>query len=144
MLLLGGCEAPRHTADSENRVSDTPTKPTDEIQNPLPEVTLEQLPEPLREAAGRAGWTSLMPVQARGIPYMLAGRPMIIQARTGSGKTGAFLIPMLQRLDPQLARCQALVLVPTRELARQSGNDAGVLCGPAGPRTAILYGRATY
>src|SRR5947209_20065526 len=132
MLLLGGCEAPRHTADSENRVSDTPTKPTDEIQNPLPEVTLEQLPEPLREAAGRAGWTSLMPVQARGIPYLLAGRPMIVQARTGSGKTGAFLLPMLERLDPAARQCQALVLVPTRELARQVFQDAQLPRSDAG------------
>src|SRR4051794_21764254 len=89
---------------TRKRVSDTPPPPPtkDEIQNPLPEVTLEQLPEKLREAAGRAGWTSLMPVQARGLPYVLAGRHMIVQARTGSGKTGAFLLPMLQRLDPQL------------------------------------------
>ena len=56
--------------------------------NPLLDVTIEQLPERLREAAARAGWTALMPVQARGIPYMLAARNMMIQARTGSGKTG--------------------------------------------------------
>ena len=63
--------------------------------NPLPEITIEQLPERLREAAVRIGWTALMPVQARAIPYLLAGRNMMIQARTGSGKTGAFLLPML-------------------------------------------------
>jgi ATP-dependent RNA helicase DeaD len=51
----------------------------------LPDVTLEQLPARLREAAARAGWTTLMPVQARAIPYLLAGRDMMIQARTGSG-----------------------------------------------------------
>src|SRR4051812_44730601 len=85
-----------------------------------------------------------MPVQARGLPYMLAGRHMIVQARTGSGKTGAFLLPMLQRLDPQLARCQALVLVPTRELARQVGQDAELLCAPAGLRSAVLYGGVAY
>jgi len=60
-----------------------------------------------------------MPVQAQAIPYLLAKRDMMIQARTGSGKTGAFLLPMLERLDPKRNECQALILVPTRELAKQ-------------------------
>ena len=63
-----------------------------ELKNPLPDITFEQLPLPLKEAAKRANWTGLMPVQARAIPYLLARRDMIIQARTGSGKTGAFLL----------------------------------------------------
>src|SRR6266496_4142805 len=87
--------------------------------NPLADVTLDQLPEPLRAAAALAGWKTLTPVQARSIPYVLAGRGMMIQARTGSGKTGAFVLPMLERLDPTQAHSQALILVPTRELARQ-------------------------
>ena len=73
--------------------------------NPLPDVTLEQLPVRLRDAASRAGWTVLMPVQARGIPYLLAARNMMIQARTGSGKTGAFVLPMLERLDAARRHC---------------------------------------
>ncbi len=89
--------------------------------DPLPDVTIEQLPERLREAAARAGWMALMPVQARTIPYMLGMRNMMIQARTGSGKTGAFLLPMRERLDPVRRHCQALILVPTHELARQVG-----------------------
>ncbi len=87
--------------------------------NPLPEITFEQLPVNLQEAAARAGWTSLVDVQARTIPYLLAGRNMMIQARTGSGKTGVFLLPMLAHLNPAQPACQALILVPTRELARQ-------------------------
>jgi ATP-dependent RNA helicase DeaD len=117
---------------------------TQEPENPLPEVSLAELPERLRAAAGAAGWTSLMPVQARGIPYLLAGRDMIVQARTGSGKTGAFLLPMLERLDPALAECQALVLVPTRELARQVAQDALTLCSGAGLRSAVMYGGVGY
>lgn len=85
-----------------------------------------------------------MPVQARAIPYLLAKRDMIIQARTGSGKTGAFLLPMLERLDPKRDECQALVLVPTRELARQVSQEAEILCGPAGLRTAAVYGGVGY
>jgi ATP-dependent RNA helicase DeaD len=122
----------------------TPNLSIDEPANPLPELTLEQLPPRLREAAGRAGWTSLMPVQARAIPYLLAGREVIVQARTGSGKTGAFLLPMLERLDPEALRPQALVLVPTRELARQVGEDARTLCSGAGFRSAVVYGGVGY
>jgi ATP-dependent RNA helicase DeaD len=120
------------------------TKVGVEPRNPLPELTLDTLPAPLREAAGRAGWTSLMPVQARAIPYLLAGRDMMIQARTGSGKTGAFLLPMLERLDPQRDACQALILVPTRELARQVWQDAELLCGQGGLRTVSVYGGVGY
>lgn len=116
----------------------------DEPLNPLPDVTLEQLPERLRAAAARAGWTTLMPVQARAIPYLLAARDMMIQARTGSGKTGAFLLPMLERLDPKRSHCQALILVPTRELARQVGQEAETLCGGAGFRTVAVYGGTGY
>jgi len=112
--------------------------------DPLPDMTMEQLPERLREAANRVGWTTLMPVQARAIPYMLGARNVMIQARTGSGKTGAFLLPMLERLDPTRRHCQALILVPTRELARQVGQEAERLCGNAGFRTVVVYGGVGY
>ncbi|MBU4225682.1 MAG: DEAD/DEAH box helicase [Chloroflexi bacterium] len=85
-----------------------------------------------------------MPVQARTIPYLLAGREMMVQARTGSGKTGAFLLPMLERLDPARPHCQALILVPTRELARQVGREAETLCGEAGLRSVAVYGGVAY
>jgi len=116
----------------------------DNSTNPLPDVTLEQLPARLRDAAARAGWTVLMPVQARGIPYLLAARNMMIQARTGSGKTGAFLLPMLERLDSAKRHCQALILVPTRELARQVSQEAEMLCGQAGFRVVAVYGGVGY
>jgi ATP-dependent RNA helicase DeaD len=85
-----------------------------------------------------------MPVQARGIPYVLAGRGMLIQARTGSGKTGAFLLPMLERLDPAKAQCQALILVPTRELAKQVWQQAETMCAGSGLRTVAVYGGVGY
>lgn len=112
--------------------------------NDLPETTFEQLPEALRQAALRAHWTALMPVQARGIPYLLAGRNMMIQARTGSGKTGAYLLPMLQRLNPARDACQALVLVPTRELARQVWQEAETIFTGAGLRSVAVYGGVGY
>ncbi|MCO5245105.1 MAG: DEAD/DEAH box helicase [Anaerolineae bacterium] len=108
------------------------------------DVALEQLSEPMRDAAARADWAALMPVQARAIPYLLADQDVMIQARTGSGKTGAFLLPMVERLDPKRDVCQALIMVPTRELARQVGREAEILCGPAGLRSVVVYGGVAY
>jgi len=125
-------------------VNQTSNKPFSELKNTLPDLTFEQLPKPLQESAARANWTSLMPVQARTIPYMLQKRNMMVQARTGSGKTGAFLLPMLERLDPKKDRCQALILVPTRELAKQVHREAQTLCGEAGLRTVAVYGGVGY
>jgi ATP-dependent RNA helicase DeaD len=125
-------------------LNDDNSLPPEPAESPPPEWTVEQLPARLQQAAARAGWTALMPVQARSIPALLAGRDMIVQARTGSGKTGAFLLPMLERLDPALSRCQALVLVPTRELARQVGQEAQTLCADAGFRSAVIYGGVAY
>ncbi len=85
-----------------------------------------------------------MPVQARAIPALLDGRDVMVQARTGSGKTGAFILPMLDRLDPSTAACQALVLVPTRELAKQVAQQAELLCGESGLRTVAVYGGVGY
>lgn len=85
-----------------------------------------------------------MPVQARAIPYLLAERNMMIQARTGSGKTGAFVLPMLERLDPTRSYCQALILVPTRELAHQVWQAAETLAGGGGFRTVAVYGGVGY
>ncbi len=85
-----------------------------------------------------------MPVQARAIGPLLDARDVMVQARTGSGKTGAFLLPMLERLDADAAETQALVLVPTRELAKQVAQQSELICGPAGLRTVEIYGGVGY
>ncbi|WP_313399460.1 ATP-dependent RNA helicase DbpA [Stenotrophomonas sp.] len=69
------------------------------------------------------GYTSMTPVQALSLPPILEGRDVIAQAPTGSGKTAAFGLGLLNRLDPSLGRTQALVLCPTRELADQVGKQ---------------------
>jgi len=114
------------------------------VSDELPTITVDQLPAHIADAARRAGWSKLMPVQVRAIPYLLDGQDVMIQARTGSGKTGAFLLPMLERLDPNKAACQALILVPTRELAHQVWHEAEVLCAGAGLRTVAVYGGVGY
>src|SRR5215510_10729249 len=65
------------------------------------------------------GYTQPTPIQARAIPELLAGRDVLGQAQTGTGKTAAFALPMLQLLDRQRTGVQGLVLAPTRELAIQ-------------------------
>ena len=65
------------------------------------------------------GYTQMTPIQAASLPLALAGRDLIAQASTGSGKTAAFGIPLVEKLDPALFDAQAMVLCPTRELADQ-------------------------
>ena len=98
------------------------------------------------------GYSAMTPVQAQALPPVLEGRDLIAQAPTGSGKTAAFGLGLLQRLDPGLVRTQALVLCPTRELAEQVGGQLRrlasgvpnvkltVLCGgiPLAPQRASL------
>src|SRR6185437_12961184 len=65
------------------------------------------------------GYATMTPVQAQSLPPMLEGRDVIAQAQTGSGKTAAYGLSLLQSLDVDTIRLQALVLCPTRELADQ-------------------------
>ena len=110
----------------------------------FPEIRLEDLPANLQAAARRVGWPALMPVQAKAIPYLRNGRDLMVQSRTGSGKTGAFVLPILERMDLSRDVCQALVLVPTRELARQVLEAAEQLAEGTGIRTVALYGGVGY
>ncbi|MBX9402172.1 ATP-dependent RNA helicase DbpA [Lysobacter sp. BMK333-48F3] len=106
----------------------------------------------LLQGVAAAGYAAMTPIQARALPAVLEGRDLIAQAPTGSGKTAAFGLGLLQRLDPAAIRTQALVLCPTRELADQVGQQLrklafaipnlkiSVLCGgmPLGPQLASL------
>lgn len=115
-----------------------------EPENALPPISLDELPPALQQAVKRVGWNNLMPVQAKAIPYLLAQRDLMVQSRTGSGKTGAFLLPILQRIDPKQDVCQALVLVPTRELARQVAHEAEILAHEMDVRSVAVYGGVKY
>ncbi|HET6947327.1 MAG TPA: DEAD/DEAH box helicase [bacterium] len=96
-------------------------------------------PEILR-AIHRLGWQDPTPIQDRVIPLMIAGQDLVGQAQTGSGKTGAFGIPLVERIDPQTRDLQALVLVPTRELALQVSDEVRALGRDRAIRVATLYG----
>src|ERR671920_1598446 len=77
------------------------------------------LGEPLLKAIADVGYETPSPIQQRTIPLLLEGRDVVGQAQTGTGKTAAFALPILQRLEPTGKGVQALVLTPTRELAIQ-------------------------
>src|SRR5579872_4767207 len=77
------------------------------------------LSEPLLEALAAVGYETPSPIQGRTIPLLLAGSDVLGQAQTGTGKTAAFALPLLARIDLEQTAPQALVLVPTRELAIQ-------------------------
>jgi ATP-dependent RNA helicase DeaD len=123
------------------RESDGPAEVSPE--DALPEITFDELPEALRDACARAGWSGLMPVQSKSMPYMLKRQDIMVQARTGSGKTGAFVLPLIERIDPNKNHCQALVLLPTRELAKQVAHEAEMLSGGK-IRTIAVYGGTSY
>lgn len=114
----------------------------------LPEITADALPQNLQAALKAMDWPGLMPVQATAIPYMLAGQDLIVQSRTGSGKTGAFLLPLLESLDVNQKTTQALVLCPTRELAKQILGEFdrmnSALPGEKQLRTVAVYGGTAY
>ncbi|MFC2341498.1 MAG: DEAD/DEAH box helicase, partial [Selenomonas artemidis] len=82
------------------------------------------------------------PVQERAVPAMRAGRDVIAQAQTGTGKTLAFLLPVLEKIKPQGAVVQALVVAPTRELAIQIARVAEPLAALLGIGTVLVYGGA--
>ncbi len=77
------------------------------------------LSPPLLEALAAVGYETPSPIQAQTIPLLLSGSDLLGQAQTGTGKTAAFALPVLARIDLRRASLQALVLVPTRELAIQ-------------------------
>ena len=116
----------------------------DEPENALPEVSLADLPQLLQTACAKAGWNSLMPVQSRALPYLLEGRDLMVQSRTGSGKTGTYLLPLMARLNPAMPAVQALILVPTRELAVQVEQEAKILFKGSGFTVAAVYGGVGY
>jgi ATP-dependent RNA helicase DbpA len=81
------------------------------------------LTEPLQRGLTEVGYTTMTPVQAASLPPILAGRDVVVEARTGSGKTAAFALGLLSTLDASTIVLQGLVLCPTRELADQVSRE---------------------
>ena len=90
------------------------------------------------------GWLQPTPIQAQVIPLLRAGRDVVGQAQTGTGKTGAFAIPLLERVSGPVRRPFVLVVVPTRELCLQVARDFQALGKYRRVRIAALYGGTAY
>ncbi|MFA6341927.1 MAG: DEAD/DEAH box helicase, partial [Fibrobacteraceae bacterium] len=115
-----------------------------EPENKLPDFTFEQLSPEIKGLLEGQGWTDLMPVQRKAIPYMLAARDMLVQSKTGSGKTGAFVIPLLQVIVREHKFPQALILVPTRELAQQVHGEIEKMTKSVGIKSVAIFGGVSY
>ena len=95
----------------------------------------------IMKALDKKGYVQATPVQGGAIPYFMAWKDVIAKAPTGTGKTFAFGIPMVEHIDPDSDAVQGLVLAPTRELAIQIMNELRDLCAfKEGVRAVVLYG----
>jgi ATP-dependent RNA helicase DeaD len=133
--------ADRPDAPSRRAPAAADTPPV-EAPPEMPLLSFDELglSEALRQAVRDAGWETPTAIQARSIPVLLQGHDLIGQAQTGTGKTAAFALPLLARTDPSDAKTQALVLVPTRELAVQVAGQFHLLARGAGLRVVPVYG----
>ncbi|MBI5598811.1 MAG: DEAD/DEAH box helicase [Deltaproteobacteria bacterium] len=91
-------------------------------------------------AVASMGFEVPTPIQEKTIPVLLAGRDIIGQAQTGTGKTAAFGIPIVERIDKSLRGVQAIILAPTRELAVQAAEEMNKIGRPKGLHALPVYG----
>lgn len=96
--------------------------------------------EPIMKALERMGFEEATPIQTETIPLAKEGYDVIGQAQTGTGKTAAFGIPTIERIDPKLKKVQALVVAPTRELAVQVAEEINRIARFVGVRALAVYG----
>ena len=115
-------------------------RPTENAPDDIAVFPKMPLTAATRAAIRRMNIAEPTPIQEEAIPYLLEGRDLIGQARTGSGKTLAFAVPLVEQCDASLRQVQALVLVPTRELAIQVAGVIEALALPQQLSVTLLYG----
>jgi superfamily II DNA/RNA helicase len=133
-------------------ITDTPhashdARDADPIVAPARFDTLPLDPKLLR-AVGDSGYTAMTPIQAKAIPIVLDGRDVMGAAQTGTGKTAAFTLPLLQKMlrhenasmSPARHPVRALVLAPTRELADQVANNVKTYAKHTSLRSTVVFG----
>ncbi len=116
---------------------------------PLTQFSDLGLDRPILDALATEGYATPTPIQAKAIPHVLAGRDLLGIAATGTGKTAAFALPMLQRLSasnqpPMRGGCRALVLAPTRELAAQIAESFRAYGRNHRLRVAVIVGGVAF
>ena len=102
------------------------------------------LEEEYLQAVEKLGYTQPTPIQVETIPLMLSGRDVLAQSQTGTGKTAAFMLPILQRLGRGHGTPRALVLAPTRELAKQVSDATEGFARVSGSKVLAVYGGQSY
>ncbi len=118
------------------------TNSVEEKVSEKPTVGFEQLkvrPEILR-SLNEIGYKTMFPIQAEAIPPLLGGKDVIGQAHTGSGKTAAYAIPAIEKVDGTKPYVQGLVVVPTRELALQVTDEFNKIARYTNVRAYSIYG----
>lgn len=98
----------------------------------------------IQETIAKVGYTTPTPIQAGAIPTILEGKDVIGLAQTGTGKTAAFVLPLLQRLSGGAKGVRALILAPTRELAEQINGVIKTFSGRTGLRSVTIYGGVSH
>lgn len=94
----------------------------------------------IMKAIEKMGFEEATPIQAETIPLAMQGNDVIGQAQTGTGKTAAFGIPMIEKIDPKQRKIQGLVVAPTRELAIQVAEEINRLAKFTGVRALSVFG----
>ncbi|XP_014668271.1 PREDICTED: putative ATP-dependent RNA helicase me31b [Priapulus caudatus] len=119
--------------DTRYRTSDV----TDTKGNDFEDFCLKR---PLLMGIFEKGWECPSPIQEASIPIALTGRDILARAKNGTGKTGAYAIPVLERVDPTFDKIQAMVIVPTRELALQTSQICIELSAHLGIKVMVTTG----
>ncbi len=133
-----------YRGDSKRPRKDAPpAPPVEEVyEEPevLPSFSELGLSDQIAQAVAEMGFELPTPIQAKAIPVLISGRDLIGGAQTGTGKTAAFGLPIIQRVDASRVEPQALILAPTRELAVQVAGDLHDFAKHSGLRVVPVYG----
>lgn len=135
------------TVENETTVNQTAETELTETAEENETVTFEDLglDEYALKAVAKKGFVTPSPIQILAIPRLLTGDTnLIAKARTGTGKTAAFGLPIMQNIHEKSDHVEALILEPTRELAMQTCTEMQSFTTETFPRTAVLYGGASY
>ncbi|MCY1081327.1 DEAD/DEAH box helicase [Archangium lansingense] len=127
--------------DQPETTAEAPSRPAEYVAD----VSFDDLnlSEPLRRGIADRGYTNPTPVQAKAFGPVMQGRDLIVRSKTGTGKTAAFGLPLLEKISPEDKRVRALILCPTRELALQVSEELAALGKHKGVKVAAIYGGAS-
>ncbi|HEY0093093.1 MAG TPA: DEAD/DEAH box helicase, partial [Archangium sp.] len=129
------------TPEQPGNTAEAPSRPAEYVAD----VSFDDLnlSEPLRRGIAERGYTHPTPVQAKAFRPVMDGRDLIVRSKTGTGKTAAFGLPLLEKISAEDKRVRALILCPTRELALQVSEELAALGKYKGVKVAAIYGGAS-